>query len=118
MPAPAAIKALLRKPNARRSAGGACSALLKHRSDRRETVSRSQRSDRRLAGSKVWDQRKLLPFRTGWIVSLAFFTDAALNGTLRKFGGAVFYGAERADCLCYAENGWEFGKWVAATGLS
>ena len=64
------------------------------------------------------DQRKLLPFRTGWIVSLAFFTDAALNGTLRKFGGAVFYGAERADCLCYAENGWEFGKWVAPTGLS
>ena len=54
----------------------------------------------------------------GWIVFLAFFTDAALNGTLRKFGGAVFYGAERADCLCYAENGWEFGKWVAPTGLS
>ena len=54
-----------------------------------------------LPASKIKGQRKLLPFWTGRIVSLTAFTVANLNGTLRKFGGAFFYGANRADCLCY-----------------
>jgi hypothetical protein len=71
-----------------------------------------------LPASKIKGQRKLLPFWTGRIVFLTAFTVADLNGTLRKFGGAIFYGAKRADCLCYAENGWEFCKWVTSTSLS
>ena len=71
-----------------------------------------------LPASKIKSQRKLLSFWTGRIVFLTAFKDANLNGTLRKFGGACLYGAKRADCLCYAENGWEFCKWVTPTGLS
>ena len=71
-----------------------------------------------LPASKIKSQRRLLPFWTGRIVFLTAFKDANLNGTLRKFGGAFLYGAKRADCLCYAENGWEFCKWVTPTGLS